>query len=61
MDYIGVMVKEAKDETGGRAVALASVGVVSCSPDLREHVLKHYPLNKLRPIKIRPVGKGKAV
>lgn len=52
--------KAAKDEMAGRADAHA-VSEVAGSAGLVAHVIKHYPLNKLRPIKIRPISKGKAV
>lgn len=57
-DYIWGMVQTAKHEMNGKGTSPALV-VESSSPNLEAHVLKHYPLNKLRPIKIRPASKGK--
>jgi hypothetical protein len=62
------MVQEANDEnkqegTGRVSAWGANPTATGQSPTLlvEDHVLKHYPLNNIRPIEIRECSKGKAV
>jgi len=53
---------EIEEKGTGRVSAWgATKPLMPPAPAVEQHVLKHYPLNNIRPIEIRECGKGKAV
>lgn len=66
VDYAWVMVQEANDEiekegTGRVSAWGATQPLMPTASAVEQHVLRHYPLNNIRPIEIKECSKGKAV